>query len=340
MVAAVADELRRATVGDAVTYVRNRNINYTNVCTFKCRFCAFSKGPLSLNLARRPVPARTGRGHAARRRGRGRGRHRGVPAGRHPPRLRRRLLPARARSGAGRVGAHPHPRLHRAGGDGGGTALRGAPGRVPDAPQGGRAQDAPRHGGRDPRRRRARPDLPGQDQHRGVARGAPHRPRGGPALEHHHHVRLGGAAGQLGPPHRAHPGPAARDGWLHRVRPAALRAHGDADLPAAQGPPGSDLPRGAAHARRGADRLRGGHRQHPGQLGEDGRRRGAPAAAGGRQRPGRHADGREHLAGRRGAARAAHGRRGPRGHRGPPGTPAGAALHAVRAGRAGASSGA
>ena len=33
-----------------VTFVRNRNINYTNVCTFKCRFCAFSKGPLSLNL--------------------------------------------------------------------------------------------------------------------------------------------------------------------------------------------------------------------------------------------------------------------------------------------------
>jgi CofH subfamily radical SAM domain protein len=30
--------------------VINRNINYTNVCTFKCRFCAFSKGPLSLNL--------------------------------------------------------------------------------------------------------------------------------------------------------------------------------------------------------------------------------------------------------------------------------------------------
>ena len=37
-------------VGDAVTFVMNRNINYTNVCTFKCRFCAFSKGPLSLNL--------------------------------------------------------------------------------------------------------------------------------------------------------------------------------------------------------------------------------------------------------------------------------------------------
>jgi 7,8-didemethyl-8-hydroxy-5-deazariboflavin synthase CofH subunit/7,8-didemethyl-8-hydroxy-5-deazariboflavin synthase CofG subunit len=53
-VAQVADELRRAVVGDAVTYVRNRNINYTNVCTFKCRFCGFSKGPLSLNLRGTP----------------------------------------------------------------------------------------------------------------------------------------------------------------------------------------------------------------------------------------------------------------------------------------------
>ena len=54
MVAEVADDLRRRVAGDAVTYVRNRNINYTNVCTFKCRFCAFSKGPLSLNLRGAP----------------------------------------------------------------------------------------------------------------------------------------------------------------------------------------------------------------------------------------------------------------------------------------------
>ncbi len=53
-VAAVADQLRIDTVGDEVTYVNNRNINYTNVCTFKCKFCAFSKGPLSLNLRGRP----------------------------------------------------------------------------------------------------------------------------------------------------------------------------------------------------------------------------------------------------------------------------------------------
>ena len=46
----LADGLRHDLVGDAVSFVINRNINYTNVCTFKCRFCAFSKGPLSLNL--------------------------------------------------------------------------------------------------------------------------------------------------------------------------------------------------------------------------------------------------------------------------------------------------
>ncbi|MDQ1433009.1 MAG: synthase [Actinomycetota bacterium] len=53
-VAAVADQLRIEAVGDPVTFVRNRNINYTNVCTFKCKFCAFSKGPLSLNLRGTP----------------------------------------------------------------------------------------------------------------------------------------------------------------------------------------------------------------------------------------------------------------------------------------------
>jgi FO synthase len=43
-VCAAADELRRTTSGDVVSYVVNRNINYTNVCYFRCGFCAFSKG--------------------------------------------------------------------------------------------------------------------------------------------------------------------------------------------------------------------------------------------------------------------------------------------------------
>ena len=40
---AVADELRRRAVGDIVTYVVNRNINFTNVCIKQCGFCAFSR---------------------------------------------------------------------------------------------------------------------------------------------------------------------------------------------------------------------------------------------------------------------------------------------------------
>jgi FO synthase len=53
-IATFADELRSKVNGDVVTFVRNRNINYTNVCTFKCAFCGFSKGPLSLNLRGKP----------------------------------------------------------------------------------------------------------------------------------------------------------------------------------------------------------------------------------------------------------------------------------------------
>ena len=49
-----ADVLRREVNGDEVTYVVNRNINYTNVCYFKCQFCAFSKGKLSENLRGAP----------------------------------------------------------------------------------------------------------------------------------------------------------------------------------------------------------------------------------------------------------------------------------------------
>lgn len=49
-----ADELRRDVVGDRVTYVVNRNINYTNICYFHCRFCAFSKGTSARDLRGTP----------------------------------------------------------------------------------------------------------------------------------------------------------------------------------------------------------------------------------------------------------------------------------------------
>jgi len=49
-----ADTLRKKVSGDTVSYVVNRNINYTNVCYFKCQFCAFSKGSGNENLRGKP----------------------------------------------------------------------------------------------------------------------------------------------------------------------------------------------------------------------------------------------------------------------------------------------
>ncbi len=49
-----ADRLRQRVNGDTVSYVVTRNINYTNICYFRCQFCAFSKGKLSENLRGRP----------------------------------------------------------------------------------------------------------------------------------------------------------------------------------------------------------------------------------------------------------------------------------------------
>jgi FO synthase len=49
-----ADTLRQRVNGDTVTYAVNRNINYTNVCYFHCRFCAFSKGKTSEDLRGAP----------------------------------------------------------------------------------------------------------------------------------------------------------------------------------------------------------------------------------------------------------------------------------------------
>ncbi|XP_024536853.1 uncharacterized protein LOC9645841 [Selaginella moellendorffii] len=49
-----ANRLRESVNGNKVTYVVNRNINYTNVCSYKCQFCAFSKGKQNENLRGKP----------------------------------------------------------------------------------------------------------------------------------------------------------------------------------------------------------------------------------------------------------------------------------------------
>jgi len=53
-IANVANELNFLKNGNNVSYVINRNINYTNQCYYKCGFCGFSKGPNSLNLKEKP----------------------------------------------------------------------------------------------------------------------------------------------------------------------------------------------------------------------------------------------------------------------------------------------
>jgi FO synthase len=53
-VIAAADLVRAGSVGDTVSYVVNRNINYTNICTYGCKFCAFSKGRHNLGHRDRP----------------------------------------------------------------------------------------------------------------------------------------------------------------------------------------------------------------------------------------------------------------------------------------------
>ncbi|KAH8935779.1 hypothetical protein BDL97_17G047900 [Sphagnum fallax] len=53
-VVTAADQLRSRVKGERVTYVVNRNINYTNVCGYRCQFCAFSKGKHSEDLRGKP----------------------------------------------------------------------------------------------------------------------------------------------------------------------------------------------------------------------------------------------------------------------------------------------
>ena len=53
-VCSIADELRSMVSGDDITYTVNRNINYTNMCTYRCRFCAFSRGKAHKDLRGEP----------------------------------------------------------------------------------------------------------------------------------------------------------------------------------------------------------------------------------------------------------------------------------------------
>jgi FO synthase len=81
-VVAGADELRRAASGDVVLYVVNRNINYTNICSYRCTFCAFSKGKTHEALRGAPYDLALEE-IVRRRRSLGARRDGSLPSGRH-----------------------------------------------------------------------------------------------------------------------------------------------------------------------------------------------------------------------------------------------------------------
>ncbi len=229
---AAADRLRREVCGDEVSYVVTRNIQYTNVCYFRCGFCAFSKGKLAANL-------------------------RGAPYLVPHEEIVRRAREAWDR-GATEVclqgGIHPAftgeyyasvvdairtelPELHIHAFSAlevwqGAATLGVRLERVPGAAALARPRLAARDGRGDPRRRGTRGDLPGQGLDRAVAGGARCGASRRPALERDDHVRPRRAAGALGAASPAGARAAAAVGRVHRVRAAAVRAHGGADVAA------------------------------------------------------------------------------------------------------------
>jgi FO synthase len=80
----MADAMRRDLCGDTVTYVINRNINYTNICSYACSFCAFSKSSAKAGYRDTPYLMDMDQLAAQVRRGcRAQG-ERSLPARRHP----------------------------------------------------------------------------------------------------------------------------------------------------------------------------------------------------------------------------------------------------------------
>ena len=283
-VADVADDLRREAVGEVVTWVANRNINYTNICTFKCRFCGFSKGPLSLNL-------------------------RGDPYLLGLDEIQRRVVEA-VECGATEVclqgGIHPSfdgdyyidvcravkdvaPSIHVHGF----TALEVTEGarrlREPLAVYLQRLVDVglkslPGTAAEildDEVRAELCPDKIDTEEWLDA-----HRTAHNIGLSSNITIMFGSIERSV---HWARHlvrtrDPAKGDRRLHRVRASAVRAHGRPDLPAAQGASRTHLPRNVARCTRWRASPTAVGSEHPGVVGEGRSRRSSPGALGGSQR--------------------------------------------------------
>ena len=265
-----ADELRREVNGERVSYVVNRNVNYTNVCYFHCRFCAFSKGKLADHLRGRPyevdleeIARRT---REAWQRG---ATEMCLQGGIHPDYTGATYLdicrtvkraapeihvhafsPLEVWQGARTLGVTLGEflaELRRAG-------LGSLPGTAAEILD-------------DEVRRVICPDKINTAEWLEVMRTA-HGAR--PAQHGDRDVRPRRPSTPLGQAPAAHPRPAGGDRRLHRVRAAAVRAHGGADLPEGRRAQGADLARSPADARDRAPGAASAHHEHPDLLGEDG----------------------------------------------------------------------
>jgi FO synthase len=187
-VTGAADALRAAVSGDVVRYVVNRNINYTNICYFKCKFCAFSKGKHARGPARQALRPRARRHRARAREAWDRGATEVCLQGGIHPDYTARLISTICRAvkeAVPEMHIHAFSPLEVTQGAKTWAAAAG----VPEAPEGRGPGHAAGHGGRDPRRRGAGDYLPRQDDTRRVARRHARRARSGAAHDLDHHVR-------------------------------------------------------------------------------------------------------------------------------------------------------
>ena len=290
---AAADELRAELAGDTVTFVVNRNINFTNICIVGCAFCGFGQGKRSPDAYEHD---RGGVRRAASREAVDFGATEiCMQCGIHPDwTLEDYGALAAARQGGG--AAAPPARLLA---DGDRAHVRASPGcrrdevfeylrrRAASARRPGTAAEVLA-------RRRARADL--AEQAAGRALGRDHRGRAPrrPALDLDRDVRPHRGAVGAGRAHARRPRAAGAHRRHHRVRAALLHPVPHAARPHARDR--GDLARGEPQAhRRLPPRARPDDPEPAGELGEDGPRRRDRGAALGRQRPRRHADGGEHL---------------------------------------------
>ena len=240
-----ADELRAELAGDLVTFVVNRNINVSNICTVGCAFCGFGVGKRSPDAYEHSQADFVRRIHDAIDFG---ATEICMQSGIHPDwgledylgwlRLAKETAPQ-----------HPPARLQPDGGRAHVRRLRALAARRVRAAARGRAGPRPGHRRRGPARRRAPAHQP--EQAAGRALGGDHhrRPRVRAALDRDRDVRPHRDARGARRAHARRPRAAGADGRLHGVRAAQLHPVPDAARPHARDR--GDLARGEPQAHRG-----------------------------------------------------------------------------------------